>query len=53
MTNIKCIIHLADIHIRNFARLDEYSEQLTKRAEARVRIREIEKEIADEESASE
>lgn len=31
----------------------EYSEQLTKRAEARVRIREIEKEIADEESASE
>ena len=30
MTNIKCIIHLADIHIRNFARLDEYSEQLTK-----------------------
>lgn len=31
----------------------KYSEQLTKRAEARVRIREIEKETADEESASE
>lgn len=31
----------------------KYSEQLIKRAEARVRIREIEKEIADEESASE
>lgn len=27
---IKCIIHLADIHIRNFVRLEEYSEQLTK-----------------------
>ena len=30
MTDIKCIIHLADIHIRNFQRLEEYSEQLTK-----------------------
>ena len=30
MKNIKCIIHLADIHIRNFQRLEEYSEQLTK-----------------------
>lgn len=28
--DIKCIIHLADIHIRNFQRLEEYSEQLTK-----------------------
>lgn len=30
MKEIKCIIHIADIHIRNFARLEEYSEQLTK-----------------------
>jgi DNA repair exonuclease SbcCD nuclease subunit len=30
MKDIKCIIHLADIHIRNFQRLEEYSEQLTK-----------------------
>ena len=30
MKDIKCILHLADIHIRNFIRLDEYSEQLTK-----------------------
>ena len=30
MADIKCIIHLADIHIRNFQRLEEYSEQLTK-----------------------
>lgn len=28
--DIKCIIHIADVHIRNFARLEEYSEQLTK-----------------------
>jgi len=27
---IKCIIHAADIHIRNFMRYDEYSEQLEK-----------------------
>ena len=30
MKDIKCIIHIADVHIRNFARLEEYSEQLTK-----------------------
>ena len=30
MKNIKVIIHIADIHIRNFVRLEEYSEQLTK-----------------------
>lgn len=30
MKDIKCVIHLADIHIRNFQRLEEYSEQLTK-----------------------
>ena len=30
MREIKLIIHLADIHIHNFVRLDEYSEQLTK-----------------------
>ena len=28
--DIKCIIHIADVHIRNFQRLEEYSEQLTK-----------------------
>lgn len=33
MKDIKCIIHLCDIHIRNFARLEEYSEQLTKTVE--------------------
>ena len=33
MKKIKCIIHLADIHIRNFARLEEYSEQLEKTIE--------------------
>ena len=27
---IKCIIHCSDIHIRNFQRLNEYAEQLTK-----------------------
>ena len=27
---IKCIIHCADIHIHNFHRYDEYSEQLMK-----------------------
>lgn len=27
---IKCIIHAADIHIRNFMRYEEYSEQLNK-----------------------
>lgn len=27
---IKCIIHVADIHIHNFLRMDEYSEQMTK-----------------------
>ena len=27
---IKQIIHLADIHIRNFQRLEEYSDQLEK-----------------------
>lgn len=27
---IKCIIHCADIHIRNYSRYDEYSEQLMK-----------------------
>ena len=30
MSNIKQIIHCADIHIRNFVRLEEYSEQLEK-----------------------
>lgn len=30
MGNIKVVIHIADIHIRNFVRLEEYSEQLTK-----------------------
>ena len=30
MADIKCVMHLADIHIRNFARLEEYSEQLAK-----------------------
>lgn len=30
MKDIKCIIHIADVHIRNFQRLEEYSEQLTK-----------------------
>lgn len=30
MKDIKLIIHIADVHIRNFARLNEYSEQLTK-----------------------
>ena len=27
---VKCIIHCADLHIRNFQRLDEYTEQLNK-----------------------
>ena len=27
---IKCVIHCSDIHIRNFQRLSEYAEQLTK-----------------------
>lgn len=27
---IKCVIHCADIHIRNFQRLSEYTEQLSK-----------------------
>ena len=27
---IKCVIHCSDIHIRNFQRLGEYAEQLTK-----------------------
>jgi DNA repair exonuclease SbcCD nuclease subunit len=27
---VKCIIHAADIHIRNFSRMEEYSEQLEK-----------------------
>lgn len=30
MGKIKCVIHCADIHIRNFQRYDEYAEQLTK-----------------------
>ena len=30
MKDIKCIIHIADVHIRNFVRLEEYSEQLEK-----------------------
>ena len=30
MKDIKVIIHLADIHIRNFVRLEEYAEQFTK-----------------------
>ena len=27
---IKCVIHCSDIHIRNFQRLGEYAEQLTR-----------------------
>lgn len=27
---IKCIIHCADIHIRNFVRMEEYADQLTR-----------------------
>lgn len=30
MSNIKRIIHIADVHMKNFQRLEEYSEQLTK-----------------------
>lgn len=30
MTKIKCVIHVSDIHIRNFIRMDEYVEQLSK-----------------------
>ena len=30
MENIKIVIHIADIHIRQFQRLEEYSEQLEK-----------------------
>lgn len=30
MKDIKCVIQIADIHIHNFVRLEEYSEQLTK-----------------------
>ena len=28
--SIKKVIHVSDIHIRNFQRMDEYAEQLTK-----------------------
>ena len=30
MKDIKCIIQVSDIHIRNFMRMDEYIEQLSK-----------------------
>ena len=30
MSDIKRIIHIADVHMKNFQRLEEYSEQLTK-----------------------
>lgn len=30
MSNIRCVIHCSDIHMRNFQRMEEYAEQLSK-----------------------